>query len=440
MVSKIMDILSKLHSSYWFIPLLMAISAFFLSIFTIYLDQMALPNWLASMGWALTNKPENAATFLSTIATSIITVAGVVFSMTIVAVSFAASQIGPRLISNFMRDKSNQVTLGIFISIFLYCLFILLALFNLGGDGTSKPFIPQISLMVALFLTLIGVGALIFFIHHTPESINISYVIARVGEELTQQIDCLFPSKIGYAGPIVESISSDRKKHDSTVTASCHGYIRILDGASLINIACKYDLLIEIKAKPGDYIVEDEALLIIHAKETINETLKKECIKVFAFGAERNQEQDILFFINEMVEIIARALSPSMNDPFTAMTCMNWLQLFLHKLAKTPIPSNHRYDKSKQLRIIAPTLSFGDFCNLIFSRIRPYVCKDKNATLHMMKIIHQINKTIVNAEYKALLIAHAISLKNAALSCQLSEDIKDINRLFQRYFGQQVGN
>ncbi len=418
----------------------MAVSAFFLSVLTIYFDQKALPDWLASMGWALTNKPENAATFLSTIATSIITVAGVIFSMTIVAVSFAASQIGPRLISNFMRDKSNQVTLGIFISVFLYCLFVLLALFNLGGDGTTKPFIPQVSLIVALVLTLIGVGALIFFIHHTPESINISNVIARVGEELAQQIDCLFPTKIGYAGPIVDSMSLDRKKYDATVTASCHGYIRILDGASLLNIACKNDLLIEIKAKSGDYIVEGEALLIIHANDIINENLKKECTKVFAFGAERNQEQDILFFINEMVEIIARALSPSMNDPFTAMTCMNWLQLFLQKLAKTPIPSNYRYDKSKQLRIIAPTLSFGDFCNLIFSRIRPYVCRDRNATLHMIKIIHQIDEAIVNQKYKALLIGHACSLKNAALSCQFSEDIKDINELFQRYFGQQVSN
>ncbi|MGQ3890264.1 DUF2254 domain-containing protein [Legionella sp. CNM-1927-20] len=438
MGARLLNLLARLHASYWYIPLVMAIASLLLSIFTVYLDQTFVPQWLVNLGWFQTSKPEGARTILSTIATSIITVAGVVFSMTIVAVSFAASQIGPRLISNFMRDRANQVTLGTFIATFLFCLFILLALFNLNENGasemnTTKPFLPQISLLAAIILTLCSVGVLIYFIHHIPQSINMSNVVGKVGEELYEQIDCLFPIKMGKGGPSQESILS-LKKFKSTISAIQHGYIRVLDGNSLLRIACKHDFIIKIEARPGDYITEDDTLFTIYSSEELTKDIKNECIKAFIFGHERNQEQDILFLVNELVEIIARALSPSMNDPFTAMTCMNWLQLTLQKVARAKPPSSYRYDTDNQLRIIASPIYFEEFCDLIFCRTRSYICKDRNATMHMLKIIHNVYTHISCEKHKTILISHATAFKDAAVSGQIVPDAKEIQLLYQKYF------
>ncbi|HHV6060393.1 TPA: DUF2254 domain-containing protein [Legionella pneumophila] len=436
---KLLNLLAKMHASYWYIPLVMAIASLLLSILTVYLDQTFVPQWLVNLGWFHTSKPDRASAILSTIATSMITVAGVIFSMTIVAVSFAASQIGPRLISNFMRDRSNQITLGTFIATFLFCLFILLALFNLNESGasamgTTKPFLPQISLLVAIILTLCSVGVLIYFIHHIPESINMSNVIGKVGEELNRQIDCLFPTHIGKGGPSMEPSPSLLGKFKHTICATQHGYIRILDGNSLLKIACKHDFIINVEAKPGDYITEDDTLLTIYSSGSIPDTIKQACTQVFVFGHERNQEQDILFLVNEMVEIIARALSPSMNDPFTAMTCMNWLQLMLQKVSKMKPPSSYRYDKHNKLRIIAHPIYFDEFCNLIFCRTRSYICKDRNATMHMLKIIHNVYTHLSCEEHKTILINHATAFKEAAVSGQSVQDAKEIELLYQKYF------
>nr|HAT8713182.1 DUF2254 domain-containing protein [Legionella jordanis] len=436
--ARLLNLLAKLHASYWYVPLIMAIAALLLSILTVFLDQTFVPQWLVSLGWFQTSKPDRASAILSTIATSMMTVAGVIFSMTIVAVSFAASQIGPRLISNFMRDRSNQITLGTFIATFLFCLFILLALFNLNEDTASeldtKSFLPQISLLVAIILTLCSVGVLIYFIHHIPESINMSNVIGKVGEELTKQIDCLFPGNIGRGGSIAEPDASIINKPGNAISATQHGYIRILDGASLLKIASKYNFIIKVEARPGDYVTENSTLLTIYCSNSITDAAKQECIKTFIFGHERNQEQDILFLINEMIEIIARALSPSMNDPFTAMTCMNWLQLILEKVSRANPPSSYRYDDNNKLRIIAAPIYFDEFCDLILCRTRSYICKDRNATLHMLKVIHNVCMHICCEAHKTILIKHASVFKNAAISCQISENAKEIQNFYLKYF------
>ncbi len=157
---------SELRASYWYIPLLLSIFSLLLSLLTLRLDHLFVWHWLEYMGWFHASNPEGARAILSTIASSMISVAGVSFSMTIVAVAFAGSQVGPRLTSNFMRDRINQITLGTFIATFLYCLFILLALFNANKNGVTElngVFIPQISLLVAILLSISSIIVLIYF-------------------------------------------------------------------------------------------------------------------------------------------------------------------------------------------------------------------------------------------------------------------------------------
>lgn len=438
MRSGLLNFLSELRASYWYIPLLMAIAAFLLSILTLWLDNLLVWHWLETLGWLHAKNPEGARIILSTIATSMITVAGVTFSMTIVAVAFAASQVGPRLTTNFMRDKANQITLGTFIATFLFCLFILLALFNANKTGIMETdkiiFVPHISLLVAILLTISSIIVLIYFIHHIPESINMSNIIARVGEELNRQIDWQFPVNIGKENPKKPVDISQYYQKRKAVFAKKSGYIRILDGNFLIDIAQKNDLIIQLEVRPGHFVTKDTPLLYLSFSKDIEDSVCEQCLDAFALGYERNQEQDILFLVNEMVEIIARALSPGVNDPFTAITCLDWLQSNLVKISKSAEPSPYRYDPENSLRLITKPISFTEFCELIFCRIQPYVCRDRNTALHLMTVIISIYNNSNNHEHKITLASHAQSLKDTVSNFLINEDSNRIRNLYNKHF------
>jgi uncharacterized membrane protein len=136
--------------------------------------------------------PESAMTLLSTIAGSMITIAGVVFSITIVVLTLASSQFGPRLLGNFLRDRANQIVLGTFIATFLYCLLVLRTI-HVEPNG----YIPYWGTVLGLLLAVCSVGVLIYFIHHIAVSIQAPHLIASVSAELSSDVARLFPEGIG---------------------------------------------------------------------------------------------------------------------------------------------------------------------------------------------------------------------------------------------------
>lgn len=441
MKSSLKNFFSELRGSYWYTPMLMTIVAVMLSVLTVRVDRLIDIQWLERNGWIYVDNPEAARAILTTIASSMITVAGVTFSMTIVAVSFAASQIGHRLISNFMRDRANQITLGTFIATFLFCLMILRVVLNTNDKGLFETvdgaiFIPQISLLVAFLLCISSIVVLIYFVHHIPESINMSNVIAEVGEELNRHATALFPRDIGQEFPEKPTaISENYHRYHQAIIATQHGYIRVLAGDTLIDVAKKYDLIIQLEVRPGSFITEGSTLLYVYSAVQIDNKVYKDCEDAFALGHKRNQEQDIVFLINELIEIIARALSPGVNDPFTAMSGMDWLQLALQTIAASPQSSAYRYDSDQQLRLIAHPISFAEFCDIIFNGIRPYVCSDRNAAVHMMTMIDKLRSNSSTEHYHTTLIAHAKALKDAALEClSVDADRQEIQRLYVSYF------
>ena len=444
MHSSILNFFSELRASYWYIPLLLAIFSLLLALLTLQLDHLFVWHWLGYIGWFHASNPEGARSILSTIASSMITVAGVSFSMTIVAVAFAGSQVGPRLTANFMRDRVNQITLGTFIATFLYCLFILLALFNANKGDIAElnrsVFIPQISLLVAICLSMSSIVLLIYFFQHIPESIDISNIIAQVGEELNCQLKCVFPSELGTEQSVPGEHPNKKPSfahlypQKTSILATQQGYIRILDGNSLLDIATRYDLIIQLEAQCGYFITENTLLLTIYSKELIEDSVQKQCRGIFALGIKRNQEQDTLFLVEELVEIIARALSPGINDPFTAINCMDWLHSSIQKISSINLPSSYRYDADNKIRVIAQSIAFSEFCELIFPRIQPYVCKDRNASVHMMEMMITLHRSSTNQEHKIIIASHANSLKNATKECLLLEDTEKVLNLYEKHF------
>ncbi|HBH88644.1 MAG TPA: DUF2254 domain-containing protein, partial [Hyphomonadaceae bacterium] len=331
MKSYILNTLDDIRSSYWFIPLVMAIIAAALSYVGIRVDTAigdTAPEWL---GWLFDNQPEGARAVLSTVAGSMVTVGGVVFSITLVSVSNAAFQFGPRLLTTFMRDRSNQITLGTFTATFLYCLLVLRAVQSAPADASDEmasEFVPHIALLGAIALAICSIGVLIYFIHHVPQSIHVSRLVAGIGGELCSQLDERFPTPLGEGSKTSDRGALEEKLSDGrAIRVKKSGYIRIIDGESLIALASKYDLMIELLCLPGGFITSGDAAMRVVGLEAHedSEAIESELRAVVALGAMRTPMQDAGFLAEELSEIALRALSPGVNDPHTAITAMHWM-------------------------------------------------------------------------------------------------------------------
>lgn len=417
--------LYDIRSSYWFLPSLMAVASLVLAFATAQLDQRVEVDLKEHVNWLYSNRPDGARALLATVAGSMITVTGVTFSLTILAISYATGQYGPRLLSNFMQDRTNQFTLGTFISTFLYCLMILRTVRsaeeadNAGSAMVQGAFVPHISVFVALLLTLTSVAVLIHFIHHIPESIHIPNVLHDVGSRLNRKIDLLYPEQIGQEIATKHEPSEaslEEQLADSDSIASNHdGYLQGIADDSLIAAAQEKDLLIRVVRRPGDFVSAGEPLMRVAGKAELTDELRTQLLGGFIWGYTRTETQDAFYLIDQLVEVAARALSPGVNDPMTAIMSMNWLQSALMKLATRNMPSRFRYDEQEDLRLVTgDAVGLEAFCEAIFTQLRPYVATDANAARHMMRMINTLIEHGGNHELSDLLERHADQLCNSA--------------------------
>ncbi|MEC3912967.1 DUF2254 domain-containing protein [Sphingobium sp. CR2-8] len=379
---------NDLRESYWFVPTVMALAALLLALAMVYIDSHAGSTWMDGLPWLYAARPDGARSLLSSIGGSMIGVAGTTFSVTIAAVVYASGQYGPRLLSNFMSDRGNQVTLGTFIATFVYSLVVLRTIRSAGESGASTPaFVPQLALLVALILVLCSIAVLIFFIHHVPMRIHINNVIERIGDQLIAEIDARFPVFVGQ--PLTEAADDPRIprafREDATpadverrapVRSKDIGYIQLIDESTLLDAARNYDLVIRLQYQSGDFAHKGSVLLEAWPAEECDEDASKALREAFAVGARRTALQDLRFLIDELVEIAARALSPGVNDPFTANSCLDWLGAAMADLARRDLPSRLRADNEGTLRVIAHPVTFGSFIHRAFGALAQYASAD----------------------------------------------------------------
>ncbi|MBA2771353.1 MAG: DUF2254 domain-containing protein [Sphingomonas sp.] len=410
---KLFRIVETIRSSYWFLPSVMAAGALVLGVAAVWLDAGPGTDWLDSIGWYQKAKPDAAREMLSAIAGSMITVAGVVFSITIVAIAFAAAQYGPRVLTNFMADRGNQLTLGTFIGTFVYSLVVLRTIHS--GD---TAFVPQFAVLLGIFLALCSIAVLIFFVHHVPRSIHVNSVIGQIGSQLAKRIEERAPIS-----------SSDEEAEGNGGAANCGiepapraaqvrsyrtGYVKAIDQDRLVELACKHDLLARIVCAPGDFAYTGRPLVEISPTDRLTEECCDELHNAFAIGASRTPAQDMLFLVDELVEITARALSTGVNDPFTAITCIDWMGAATAQMAKRGANSDERRDEKGALRLIIPTAQFETLVDRGFGRARSYVAGDVIVARHALGTLSLVSHSCRTPEQVETLRAEANALMATA--------------------------
>lgn len=386
--------LRMLQQNYWFWPSMMSFAAFALGILLPYLDSRLGADWIEALGFIRPTQVPGARAILTTIAGATLGVAGVAFSVTIVAVSFASSNYGPRLIGNFMGDRQNQIVLGIFVATFVYCITVLSTV-NAGtesADTTIEAFVPQLSVFFALFLTLAAVGALITYIHHIPESINIMNLTARIGAKLQRSVTKMLDEEDGRGGAGQESVDvapwrdGPRAGDEVIVRAKGAGFLQQVDLESLSTLARKKDIEIVLHRAPGDFLVADEVVLSARPRTQSGADLEDRLRDCYTQGDSRTDFQDILFLSDQLVEVLGRALSTGVNDPQTAILCLNWLRVGLDAFVRrSPVQPSRRGDPVLYRRV-----TFEDMLTQSFDQMRQYLAGDRTATLHALGILEDL--------------------------------------------------
>jgi len=412
MKARLSNLWYRMRSSYWFVPALLVVMAVALAFVTIALSSSLRWQAWEPLQWIYSGGPEGARTILSTIAASMITVAGVVFSITIVALTLASSQFGPRLLVNFMRDTTNQVVLGIFIATFIYCLLVLRTVLSTPGH----VFVPYLSVAFALALALVNVGVLIFFIHHVSNSIRAENVIAAVSEDLNAAVERLIRNRANEVVPPpgAASLPENFDQQSCLVNAARSGYLQAIDVDTLVHRATEHDLILHVKIGPGDFVVEGSCLLSAWPSEHITEELHASLTSHFILGGARTSEQDIEFSIHQLVEVALRALSPGINDPHTAMNCIDWLGASLCRLADKYDPSPYRFDEEGRLRVILKPVTFAGLTNAAFDQIRQYGRTSVAVTLHLLETITIVTEHTRQPDMRQALRRHALMCKEIA--------------------------
>ncbi len=430
-LSKIWD---SLHSSYWFLPTIFALIAIALAFTMLWLDRQGYYGPIEKWGWIYTGGTDGAREVLSAVASSTIGVAGTAFSITIVALQLASSNFGPRLLRNFMQDTGNQIVLGTFIGTFIYSL---LVLRTIRGDGDDyNSFIPQLAVTVGLLLAIASIGVLIYFIHHASTIIQVSHVIAETSADLDRAIDRLFPEKLGRgASPTrleVEDIPADFEADTYGVKAKNSVYLQAIDDEELMKLAYKHDLILHLNYRPGKFVVKGSEMMMVYPRKRVTRQLLKELHNAFILGKERTEQQDVEFPIEQLVEIALRAISPAVNDPFTAIRCIDRLSAGLSHLAQRDFPSPYRYDEQKNLRVIAERVTFAGLVDTAFNQIRQYGKSDVAVTIRLLEAIATVARSTSTPKECATLLRHAEMIRrNSQQAISEELDQKDIEERYK---------
>lgn len=371
-----------LRESYWALPGLIALLGLGAGLGMVFLDAVIGDAWLGRYAWLYGSRPEGARAMLSTIAGSTITVAGVVFSITLAAVTYASGQFGPRLLGDFTRDRGNQTTLGIFIGTYLYCLVVLRTIRSAAetsagtGGAVRDAFVPHAAMFGGLALAIASAAMLIYFVHHVTTGIHINTVIARVGRRLIRAIRASRDDGDGVEpdGDALEPRPGG--DGSAVVTATGTGYVEAIDWDGLRDLACRKNLMLRTRVRAGEFVACGYPLFDAVTAGGITDQTARAIVDAVTLGRQRTAQQDLLFSVDELVEIAARALSPGVNDPFTAIACLDWLGAALGEAARCGRPRRWLADGDGTRRLLLRPLEFSDFLHASFGQLRPYVAAD----------------------------------------------------------------
>jgi uncharacterized membrane protein len=413
--------LADLSETFWLIPALMVVLGIGGALGLVEVDRSGLiPRWLLE-GWLYDGGATGARTLLGAIASSTIGVAGTVFSITIAALSLAAGQMGPRLLRNFTRDRGNQLTLGVFLGTFSYALIVLRSVRTEGEGG----FIPHLSLSVGIALAFVCVATLVYFVGHMAGRINVDTVIELVSDDVNSAIRRLTTDRRQPAQPPA-MIWRDAVP----IADPRRGYLQQLDEAGLASWAAENQTAILLLVRPGDYVFPGAPIaLMLPPVEGAGEAIRN----ATALGAHRVSSFDLRFAVRQLVEVAVRALSPGVNDPYTAISVLDRLGAALCEMEPVFLPSGVSL-VGERVVLVVPQIQYDQLLNTMFHMIRQSAAGNTAVLMRQLEVLTQVVSCERDRERMIGLKRHAdLVIEDAERDVATPGDLEDLRRRYRAF-------
>ena len=405
----------RLRNSVWFIPGLWVIGAGCLALVATWIDSVT-PAIGRDLPLVFGGGPDGARSVLSSIAGSTITVAGVTFSITIVALQLASSQFSPRVLRDFMRDRISQSVLGSFVGAFFYSLLVLRSIRSADEDGTE--FVPAIAVTLAIALAVLAVAMLIYFIHHISTRIQVSSIVADIAHATERAIerdregDGSSPDP-NAKGPPTPTHDGQPDADPGLVPAAESGYLQLLDRRGITSVADELDLIVRLELAPGDWAQEGAPLFAVWPADAAGDDLARRLNEHATIGAERSLEQDPAFGVRQLVDVAVKALSPGINDPTTARDCIGRVTQVLAARGREGEPARLGVGPDGHLRLIARPRTFAELVALGFDELRHYGAATPEIAIALASALRTL-RSIVPAPHRPPVDEQLERLREAA--------------------------
>jgi uncharacterized membrane protein len=419
-----------LRTNLWLIPVLETVAVVVLFGVTYTVDRSAYDGLIQLPSWVLSGTADVARVLLATVAASIITVVGIVFSITIVALTLASTQFGPRMLRNFVRDPGTQLSLGTFVASFCYAMTTLVSV----GGGPHGDFVPHLSITTTLILTLFDVAVLIYFLNHVATMIQLPVVIANIATTLVSEVTAMERANtfgVGVArGPSHEELLAHLAESGAPIQTPRSGYLQVIRHDILVKIATDADAVVQLPHRPGHFMVAGQVIARVWPPEAAESVAERLALGHVA-GAYRTLPQDVSFGFDQLVEIALRALSPAVNDTFTGMTCIDWIADCLCRIAPVWRPHRVRRDDEGHIRVIAFQPSFDRLVERAFDTIRQAASGMPAIMIRQLDAIAKVIEQVPDRKRRTALIRQAEAIQRSNLATV--PDRSDRDDVTQRY-------
>lgn len=388
--------------SFWFVPAILLLTSIGLAVLSVLVDRVMQDYWDNNLSWVFWVGPTGSREVLAVIAGSMIGATSLVFSMTLVALTLASSQLGPRLLAIFRADRTTQVALGVFVATLAYALLMLRLVRPEGERGGEL--VPIASVTIAQLLTIISLALLIYFIHHLAELLESDTIVSHVGKALDGNVLDLFPETAdsgarGEPSPDGEAPLAERSS--AVIPVEHMGYVQTIARRQLIALAEAADGRIELLAMSGEFLVAGQPLARFWPLEKMTDELERGIRSGVAIGPKRTQAEDLEYAANALVEVALRALSPSLNDPFTAMACVNRLGAALATAIRREDPPLRRRGDDGQVRLLLRERGFVDLLEGGFNDIRHAAAEQPAVLSAIVRILGSLAELVAEPERRA---------------------------------------
>jgi len=396
----------RLKVSFWFVSTVMALGAVLLA-WAMYGVDTLIPNAaLQDSRFVLAGTPGELRSALLSIAGTVLATAGVVFTLLTLPLSTVAAQYGSRLLRVFLGDRITQFVLGMFVATFVYCIAGALSIPTANVEVEA----PQLTATVGVYLMLATFATLILLVQHISTMLQAPNIAAAAGTDLIEAVSTEITGEVTsrddqrQTGQSAPDTLSETEGYP--IQARKSGYIQYIDPEIMLTLARERNLIIRLLHKPGHYVWPGAVVALAWPAERVDEQLAKQIGRAFQIGNGRTPTQDVEYAVKQLTEMSVRAMSPAINDPFTAMTCLDHIGDGLLKFVQQGARGSHYSDRDGQLRFILEPVTFDDLLSAAFNMLRHASCDNASVLLHMLEVIELIGQETKAPEARQQLLPH----------------------------------